>query len=77
MSKYDNCHDEVAEALRREGWFVENESRRRYKKRIVNLDLRVSREGQNTFIEVKFFSNLAIPDEQYVLGSIFTARSYG
>lgn len=77
MSKYDSCHDEVANALRREGWQVENEIRRKYKKRIVNLDLRAYREGQGTFIEVKCFPNFAIPDEQYVaIGQYLTYRTF-
>jgi hypothetical protein len=77
MSKFDTCHDDVAAALRREGWHVENEAQRRYKTRLVNFDLRASREGQTTFIEVKCFPTRGIPDEQYVaIGQYLTYRTF-
>ncbi len=77
MSKYDTCHNDVAEALRHDGWHVENEARRRYKKRLVNFDLRASRADQTTFIEVKCFPMRGIPDEQYVaIGQYLTYRTF-
>jgi hypothetical protein len=67
----------VAEALRREGWQVENEAQRRYKKRIVNFDLRATREGHNTYIEVKCFPLSGIADEQYVaIGQYLSYRTF-
>ncbi len=77
MPRYDTCHDAVADALRREGWQVENEAPRRFKRRIVNFDLRASREGHRTFIEVKCFPGRAIPDEQYVaVGQYLVYRTF-
>jgi hypothetical protein len=77
LSKYDTCHHDVAAALRREGWQVENETRRRYKKRVVNLDLRAFREDRRVFIEVKCFPDLAIPDEQYTaIGQYVLYRTF-
>ena len=77
MSKHDTCHEDVAAALRREGWHVENEPQRRYKTRLVNFDLRASRDGQTTFIEVKCFPMRGIPDEQYVaIGQYLTYRTF-
>lgn len=77
MSKHDTCHEDVAEALRREGWQVENETRRRYKKRIVNLDLRAFSEDRQVFIEIKCFPDLAIPDEQYTaIGQYLLYRTF-
>jgi len=77
LSKYDACHEEVAEALRREGWQVENESRRVYMDRAINIDLRAVRASENTFIEVKCFPQLAIPDEQYTaVGQYLMYRTF-
>lgn len=64
MPKYDVCHEVVAEALRREGWDVEDDFPQKRKKRLVYIDLRASRSHQAAFIEVKCFSNLADPNEQ-------------
>jgi len=77
VSKYDTCHNDVAEALRRDGWHVENEARRRYKKRLVNFDLRASRADRTMFIEVKCFPMRGLPDEQYVaIGQYLTYRTF-
>ena len=65
MPKHDSCHDVVADALRNEGWQVENDLRRQRDERLIYIDLRAFKEDRTTFIEVKCFLNLADPDEQY------------
>lgn len=77
MPKHDACHDAVANALRQEGWQVENDLRRQREDRLVYIDLRAFQADQTTFIEVKCFPNLADPDEQYTaVGQYLVYQSF-